>query len=996
MVPEEQKTPPGFKLRHSVRVHKDNFIQIEWSPSGNPLATVSKEGTVHLWDPKTAELRRTFEGDPSALYGITWAPEGRSFAMGSKGNAVSIYDSESGALCLRVLAEEREIISMAWSPAGHLLALGSRGGVIELWDAESGRLHHKIKAATSGVYTLAWSPDGSTLASGFYDGEIRLWNVETGKLVRDLKGHRGPIRVLVTSIAWIPSGACFASSASDKTVRIWDAKTGQAINILEGHNEDVTSVSFSFDGLFLATKSLDNSVKLWRCDKWQVVAALPEHTSGYTFAKLAFHPSAPVLATFGEGNRSVRVWDIDPAHLLGVPPVTSSVHYTNAKVVLVGDSGVGKSGLGLVLAGQSFSPTESTHARHVWTFDHQEVAVDSSRAEVREILLWDLAGQPGYRLIHQLHLDEVQVALVVFDARSEADPFSGIRHWDRALRQAQRIRAGDTPLIKKYLVAARIDRGGIPASRERIKFVLESFGFEGYFETSAREGWGISNLVEAIRSSIDWQLLPKVMSTALFQEIKSFLLAERETGVILSTVDDLYRLFLKSAGSAGEPVELRTQFDTCIGLVESRGLIRRLSFGNLVLLQSELLDAYASSIVMASKDEPDGLGSLLEEDVYAGRFPMSSSERIPDREQERLLLIATVEDLLRHEIALREPAGEGPYLVFPSQLTRENPDLPDPEGKAVVFVFEGPVINIYATLAVRISHSGLFRRSDMWRNAASYRAIVGGNCGMFLREMEEGRGELTLFFDSLASNETRVQFEEFVASHLRRRALPESVKRRRIIVCNECGTPLTDLAVSRRRERGFDWISCNVCDTKVLLCDGDDHGLLARDTIVPEMVRFADTQRDLETAESVLQGKLATGTFDVLLCYNPEDLTSIIDIANKLKRQGILPWLDVWELRPGQPWQKVLEKEQSNIRSVAVFVGSSGISPWQNLEIRALLRRFATRRAAVIPVILPKTGKIPPIPAFLESVSWVDLRKRDGDAFQRLVWGITGTRRASE
>ncbi len=45
--------------------------------------------------------------------------------------------------------------------------------------------------------------------------------------------------------------------------------------------------------------------------------------------------------------------------------------------------------------------------------------------------------------------------------------------------------------------------------------------------------------------------------------------------------------------------------------------------------------------------------------------------------------------MLIHEIVLREQAGDGPYLVFPSQSTRENPDLPDPEGKAVIFGFEG-------------------------------------------------------------------------------------------------------------------------------------------------------------------------------------------------------------------------------------------------------------------------------------------------------------------
>jgi hypothetical protein len=114
-----------------------------------------------------------------------------------------------------------------------------------------------------------------------------------------------------------------------------------------------------------------------------------------------------------------------------------------------------------------------------------------------------------------------------------------------------------------------------------------------------------------------------------------------------------------------QPDNLQAKFDTCIGLVESRELIRRLSFGNFVLMQPEQLDAYASAMRNAVRDEPDGMGSIAAEEARAGRFRMSEDERIKDKAQESLLLIATVEDLLRHEIALREQEDEGLYLIFP-------------------------------------------------------------------------------------------------------------------------------------------------------------------------------------------------------------------------------------------------------------------------------------------------------------------------------------------
>lgn len=246
-----------------------------------------------------------------------------------------------------------------------------------------------------------------------------------------------------------------------------------------------------------------------------------------------FHPTTPTLVTLGKRDLTIALWDYDPDALYAALSDTPSTRYTNAKVVLVGDSGVGKSGLGLVLIGQPFVATESTHGRRVWTFDSQNVPFGNEGMEMRETLLWDLAGQPGYRLIHQLHLNEVTVALIVLDARSETDPFAGVYHWCRALRLAQRVQGSAAPPMQVFLVAARMDRTGLGVSRSRVDDVLRELELDGFFETSAKEGLNITELATAIRGAISWDDLPKVSSTDLFQRIKTFLITEKEAGVIV-------------------------------------------------------------------------------------------------------------------------------------------------------------------------------------------------------------------------------------------------------------------------------------------------------------------------------------------------------------------------------------------------------------------------------------------------------------------------------
>ena len=104
--------------------------------------------------------------------------------------------------------------------------------------------------------------------------------------------------------------------------------------------------------------------------------------------------------------------------------------------------------------------------------------------------------------------------------------------------------------------------------------------------------------------------------------------------------------------------------------------------------------------------------------ALSGQFYVPDEQKIKDRGQEQLLLHATVEELVRHDLALRESAEDGRYLVFPSEFIRDYEAAPEPKGKAVAVTFDGPVQSLYSTLAVRLGHSGLFTtgRAEMWRN----------------------------------------------------------------------------------------------------------------------------------------------------------------------------------------------------------------------------------------------------------------------------------------
>lgn len=132
--------------------------------------------------------------------------------------------------------------------------------------------------------------------------------------------------------------------------------------------------------------------------------------------------------------------------------------------------------------------------------------------------------------------------------------------------------------------------------------------------------------------------------------------------------------------------------------------------------------------------------------------------------------------------------------------------------------------------------------------------------------------------------------------------------------------------------------------------------------------------------------------FDTFLCHNSEDKTAVMRIGRQLRKNGVWPWLDEWELRPGVLWQRLLEQELSKIPSAVVFIGGSGLGPWQRIEYDALLREFVRRGCPVVPVILPTAPGIPEMPMFLRGMMWVDFRKSQPNPLRQLLWGITGKR----
>jgi GTPase SAR1 family protein/nucleotide-binding universal stress UspA family protein len=1007
------------------------------------------------WSPEQVRVAESWPGGGEQV-SVALSPTGDRVAL-SVGQRLSVF-ARAGQRLLQVPCALSP--GLAWSPRGDILGYRDDDGKGRLLDL-AGATAAEVRPETLGpVSAIAFEPAGDRVATLAPSLPGRMVLTMLGPdlapawvcvLTRDrMASHRSE----GVSLAWSPDGRLLAGTTGTPAVFLIDAATGLQAGEFAGHSQVVTGLSW-IDDERIVSASEDATLQVWHLDAAAAPAG-PETADLPAVVEAVVETAAAVGMAYAREQGIALIWsaagDLFAWSLAGTPaqlwhrepparsvaahftrpavsavsgllalvdpgatelvlvsdwrqtaggPATSTT-YANAKVLLLGDSGVGKSGLALVLAGEDFRPTESTHGRMIWQLP-PEPRADAGYGQ-REVLIWDLAGQPGYRIVHQLHLGGAALALILFDSRSETEPLAGVRHWARAVRHAHPVASGG---LTTFLVAARTDRGGITVSRERIQQLVTEFALDEYCETSAREGTGVDLLRSRMLAAIDWDRIPTITSTVLFAAVKRFMRDQRMAGHLMMPLDELSQAFRTQVPSGLELMRaenkipdltdadaqeassaaLAAVFEGCVARLESAGQVKRLKLWDYVLLQPELLDSYASAIVNAARDEPDGLGSILESRIVSLDFTVPSADRVTGERQEQLLVFATLEELTRSELVLREPTDDGMQLVFPSAYRRDLPASEAPRGDGVAFRLEGPVDNIYATLIVRLSRSSVFTRVDSWQSAARFAADVG-ECTVRLRSGGDGEAELLVGYDQVPDL-LRLQFERFVHAHLERRATPGTVVRERRYSCPRDNTAFTAEQVAQVRRLDRDSILCPVCELRVSLSD-DYEPAQDTDQETAAMDASADAGRDIAAASTVRRGQEEVPEFDVFLCHNADDKPAVRDLAQKLRDRGLRPWLDENELRPGLPWQPALEEQIKRIPAVAVIVGSR-FGPWQDLELAAFLRRSARRGCPVIPVLLPGADR-PELPAFLEGMTWVDLAAADPgpDPLERLEWGITG------
>jgi WD40 repeat protein len=849
--PEQRE--PLATLHWSRSGHRGWATSVAVSPDGTWAVSGSDDKTVKIWDLETGNCRATLEGHTNQVWTVAITSDGKKILSGSWDGTIRVWDVDDGKAITSWKENDNFVLSIVALSDGRRCVSSYSAPSLKIWDFTTQQCLATFVGHTGPVNSVALTRDEKRAVSSSYDKTLRVWSLETHECLATLEGHSD----LVNSVQITPDGRHAVSGSDDETIKVWNLETGVCVGTLEGHKASVQSVALSPNGNILASTGFtDSTVRLW------------DWTSGVCLEIIQVQESnSPVCVAFSpEGSRLVvgTTFGVITSYQLttakAVPPAEPTRRYVNAKVVLIGESTVGKTTLAHRLTEDRYVKTESTHGMNVARLD---LPLEPDETIEREALLWDLAGQDDYRLIHQLFLEETALALLLINPQKD-DPFAEAGDWLKALRTAVTAR-NNRREVAKLLIPTRLDVGGMKVSQRKIDRFLKDHGFAAYLPTSAKRGDNCSDganenrpskLKQLIAQHIPWNALPWTSTPRLLAEIKNAVVAMRDKADIrlLRFAELAQRLEQALPKERIEEADVRTT----VTLLANHGLVRPLKFGDLVLLRPDLFNGYAAAIIRAARAHKDEIGCVAEEAIYSDDFDFTGVERLVHRADEELLLRALVQTLLDHSLCIRETEDGKTLLIFPSQYRRDR-EIPEHPEIFVSYTFTGEMQTIYTTLVVRLWYSRTFDHKELWQNAAEFSTSKGKTAGVLFEKLGDGEGKLSVFFDLDVPDELKVVFIEFVHRHLQKYG--SDVRRERRYVCTnaKCGQPVTDYTMVRKRlEAGKDFITCQNCDQPVPFKDHIEERL-ASDPVAQEVVAMderATQELDTQALEQILIGHM--------------------------------------------------------------------------------------------------------------------------------------------
>ncbi|KAF9437917.1 hypothetical protein BGZ76_010547 [Entomortierella beljakovae] len=165
---------------HTYSGHGGQLIWgVDFSPSGDNIATVGGDGSVKVWDTITGQCRRELPVQKYKLGCVAYSTSSEQVASSGIDKIVRIWDVETGVCIHEMLGHDEEVMCVVYSPSGDQVASGGKDNTVRIWDVKSGQCLLVLQDFCGTVQKIAWhrTLEGTYMAVGSSDKSVRLWKL---------------------------------------------------------------------------------------------------------------------------------------------------------------------------------------------------------------------------------------------------------------------------------------------------------------------------------------------------------------------------------------------------------------------------------------------------------------------------------------------------------------------------------------------------------------------------------------------------------------------------------------------------------------------------------------------------------------------------------------------------------------------------------------------------------------------------------------------------
>ncbi|CAL1705002.1 unnamed protein product [Somion occarium] len=205
--------------------HTGNVTAVCFHSEGKWLVTGSEDGTIKIWDLRSAHLQRNYDNE---------APV----------NDVVVHPNQEN-ICTHELTPAGDIPmrSISLASDGSCLVAGNNKGRCYVWKINDERSDlprfqavTKFQAHNKYLTRCLFSPDVKYLATCSADTTVKIWSISLNyefKLDKVLQGHQR----WVWDCAFSADSAYLVTASSDHTARLWEMASGETVRQYNGHHK---------------------------------------------------------------------------------------------------------------------------------------------------------------------------------------------------------------------------------------------------------------------------------------------------------------------------------------------------------------------------------------------------------------------------------------------------------------------------------------------------------------------------------------------------------------------------------------------------------------------------------------------------------------------------------------------------------------------------------------------------------------------------------------